>query len=61
MVSKLDMVAVELGNCDVITISETWLDHSISDLDTMIPTYQTPIRLDRNRHGGGGRGYVFKK
>ena len=53
MLSELDMIAAELGNFDVITISETWLDHTISDLDTMIPTYQTPIRLDRNRHGGG--------
>ena len=53
MLNKMDMIAVELGNFDVITISETWLDPSISDLDTTIPTYQTPIRLDRNRHGGG--------
>ena len=53
MYNKFDSIAVELGQFDVITISETWLDQSIKELDTVIPTYQAPIRLDRNRHGGG--------
>ena len=53
ILNKMDKITVERDNFDVITISETWLDPSISDLDTIIPTHPTPIRLNRNRHGGG--------
>ena len=38
--------------CDVICISETWLDHSIDDVQVNLPGYQI-YRRDRNRHGGG--------
>ena len=47
------MIAVKLGNFDVITVSETWLDNSINESDIHIPSYQAPLRLNRNRHGGG--------
>ena len=40
------------NNFDVICISETWLDDSISDDDIALPEYQVH-RRDRNRHGGG--------
>ena len=58
--NKLDLIAVELSKFDIITVSETWLDQTISDMDLQIPQYQPPIRLDRNRHGGGVAIY-FKK
>ena len=53
IVHKLDLIAVELGDFDIITVSETWLDQSISSSTITIPGYQEPIRHDRNRHGGG--------
>ena len=53
MLNKLDLIAVELGDFDVITVSETWLDQSITNSSITISGYQEPIRLDRNRHGGG--------
>lgn len=56
--NKLDRITVELGGFDVITISETWLDTTISDEDIKLPNYQNPIPLDRNRHGGGVAMYV---
>ena len=39
-------------NFDVICVSETWLDNTISDDDITLPEYQV-FRRDRNRHGGG--------
>ena len=60
LLSKVDLVAIELSKFDVITVSETWLDSTISTSDILIPNYQDPIRLDRNRHGGGVAMY-FKK
>jgi hypothetical protein len=51
--TKLELVAVELGQFDILTVSETWLDQSISTPDIKLPNYQDPIRLDRNRQGGG--------
>ena len=53
MLNKLDLIVVELGCYDIITGSETWLDRSVSNTLITIPGYQEPIRLDRNRHGGG--------
>ena len=60
MYNKLDLITVELSKFDIITVSETWLDQSISDIDLALPSYQLPIRLDRNRHGGGVAVYVKK-
>ena len=37
---------------DVICITETWLDETITDLDVCLQDYQI-FRKDRNRHGGG--------
>ena len=51
--NKLELVAVELSQFDILTVSETWLDQSISTPDIKLPNYQDPIRLDRNRQGGG--------
>ena len=53
ILNKLELIAVELGDFDIITVSETWLGQSISSTEIMLPGYQEPIRLDRNRQGGG--------
>ena len=42
---------------DILCVSETWLDQSISDLDIKIVNYAIH-RHDRNRHGGGVAIYV---
>ena len=42
---------------DVFTISETWLDDSISDLNIEIPGYNL-FRIDRQKRGGGVCVYV---
>ena len=61
MLSKLDLIAVELGKYDIVTVSETWLDQTIENKDLILPNYQEPIRLDRNRHGGGVAAYFSKQ
>ena len=39
-------------NASVLCLSETWLDHSITDSEISIPSYSI-VRKDRDRHGGG--------
>ena len=51
MYNKLDSIALELSTFDIITLSETWLDQSIDSSSIIIPNYQEPICLDRNRQG----------
>ena len=57
LLNKIDLIAVELGSFDIVTVSETWLDPSIENRDITIPNFQLPIRLDRNRIGGGVAAY----
>ena len=60
MFNKLDLIAVELSSYDIITVSETCLDATISNTDLLLPSFQPPIRLNRNRHGGGVAIYLKK-
>ena len=55
---KLDQLAVELSDFDIIALSETFLDDSINDDDLHLPGFYNPFRRDRNRHGGGVCIYV---
>ena len=43
----------ESTKSDVIALTETWLDSTISDQMISIGGFLPPIRKDRNRHGGG--------
>lgn len=47
-----------LVNLDIITLSETHLDNSISNENISIEGFHPPIRKDRNRHGGGVAMYI---
>lgn len=42
-----------ISNNDVFTISETWLDHTVSNLEVEIPGYDI-YRIDRQSKRGGG-------
>jgi hypothetical protein len=59
--SKVDIIAAELSGYDIIGISETHLDKTISSVDIVIPGYYSPIQKDRKRHGGGVAVYVSSK
>ena len=41
------------GNIDVLVLTETKLDDSFPTGQFCIEGFSTPLRLDRNRHGGG--------
>lgn len=54
ILNKIDQVKILLKYCifDVFAVTESKLDHHISDSEIQITGY-TVIRHDRNRHGGG--------
>ena len=56
--NKLDQLSIELGDFDVISISESWLDNTVDNCLLHIEGFQPPSRIDRNRHGGGVIVYV---
>ena len=59
---KLDVIAAEMLENDIIAISETHLDSSIdNDNDQISLTcFYPPLRMDRNRYGGGVALYISK-
>ena len=61
LLPKLDIIATELSMYDIITISETHLDNSISNQSISIDGFHQPIGKDRNRYGGGVAIYISYK
>jgi hypothetical protein len=53
LLPKLDLIEHEFQDYDVICISESHLDKSIDNDKIKLKSFQNPVRLDRNRHGGG--------
>ena len=45
-------VLCSTDNLDIIAVTETWLNDTISDGELLDPSFQI-IRRDRNRNGGG--------
>ncbi|CAG2220486.1 unnamed protein product [Mytilus edulis] len=61
LLPKLDLINNELHDYDIICISESHLDKSITDDQIKLNGFHKPIkpiRLDRNRHGGGVTIYI---
>ena len=56
----MDLIEHESLDYDVICISESHLDKSIDNDKIKLKCFQNPVRLDRNRHGGGVNIYVKK-
>ena len=52
--NKLDDIAAELSDYDVICVSETKLNNSILSTNLMLNSYNMPIRKDRETNNGGG-------
>ena len=59
LLPKLDSLRVRaaISSPDIIALTETWLDHSLSNSELFIPGYVI-VRRDRNRHGGGVLAYI---
>ncbi|KAK6171783.1 hypothetical protein SNE40_018213 [Patella caerulea] len=58
LLPKLDIIEAEFSDHDIICITESHLDNTIKDSEILLPGYRSPIRLDRNRHGGGVVVYI---
>ena len=54
LANKIYLIKPELTNFDIISLTETWLNGSISNEDLTFNEFQIPFRRDRvgNRHGG---------
>ena len=55
---KVDIVFNELSDYDFIGITESHLDSKVTNEQIEFDGFQMPIRLDRNRHGGGVALYI---
>jgi exonuclease III len=53
LLPKIDLIELEMSNNDIILVSETRLSQDIHNEDIQLRGFQNPIRVDRNRHGGG--------
>ncbi|MCG8033229.1 MAG: hypothetical protein JAZ03_13755 [Candidatus Thiodiazotropha taylori] len=54
LLNKVDLVEPELSNFDVISLTETWLNDTITNQDIAFNNFQLPFRRDRigDSHGG---------
>ena len=54
LASKTDIIEPELSNFDIISLTETWLNDSLSNEDLKFYEFQDPFRRDRigDSHGG---------
>ena len=53
-----EQISVEFNDYDIIALSETFLNDTVTDDDIFISGYDKVFRMDRNRHGGGVCVYV---
>jgi hypothetical protein len=44
---KLDLVSAEYGHFDILSFTETWLNHSTSDRDIKLSVFNIPLRKER--------------
>ena len=51
---KLDILQVETQPYDIVVLTETWLNPSVSNADLFIRNFQCPFRCDRKGRNGGG-------
>ena len=54
ILNKMDTLAVEFSEFDILAFSETWLRQSILTDELLIPSYYKPERKDRVRDPHGG-------
>ena len=47
LASKTDIIEPELTNFDIVSLTETWLNYSISNEDLKFNEFQDPFRRDR--------------
>ena len=53
MLSKLDLVEVEVQNYDILACTESWLSPQISNDDLLLENFDPQYRQDRHARVGG--------
>ena len=59
--NKIDIIEPELTDFDIISLTETWLNDSISNEDLKFNEFQAPFRRDRIGDSQGGIMVYVKK
>jgi inhibitor of KinA sporulation pathway (predicted exonuclease) len=44
---KLDLISAEYGDFDMLSFTETWLNHSTPDRDIKLDSINVPLRKER--------------
>ena len=59
--NKIDLIAPESEQFDIITVCETWLKPTDKDESIKLPNYHTPLRRDRLHQAYGGVAIYIKE
>ena len=51
---KLDLISAEYGDFDILSFTETWLNHSTPDRDTKLDSINVPLGKERVESSYGG-------
>lgn len=54
LLHKVDIIGPELSNFDVVSLTETWLNNSISTQELVFNDFQLPFRRDHTGDSHGG-------
>ena len=54
VVNKIDIIEPELSNFSLISLTETWLNNTVSNEDIQFNDFQVPFRRDREGDSHGG-------
>lgn len=58
---KLDLLEAELGDRDIILLTETWLKNSVLNKSVEITNFKEPFRYDRSSDKNGGGVMIYVK
>ena len=61
MKTKLDLISAEYGDFDILSFTETWLNHSTPDRDIKLDSINIPLRKERVESSYGGVAVYIKK
>jgi hypothetical protein len=58
---KLDLISAEYGDFDILSFTETWLNHSTPDRDIKLDSINVPLSKERAESSYGGVAVYIKE
>ena len=58
---KLDIISAEYGDFDILSFTETWLNHSTPDRDIKLDSFNVPLRKEVLKVHMEGLPFISKK